>query len=210
MKRFFIAVLFLVVFLTIYLLFDWYMREVFTVIAKEESAKALSNCLDEALSETIATDISYNDLVNIHQDKNGLVTLVQSNTVNMNILAGNATKKAEEKLNNKKKSGIDVPFGYLVGGQLFGESMPSVKVNFRQIGNVTSKFSSTFKDAGINQTLHTVNLTLKVDALLMVPNNNIAIDSEITIPVCETIIIGNVPSEYRKYMESGSGDDEDE
>ncbi len=204
MKKFLIIFCIVIVSVTLYMIFDWYMRTVFSTIAMEESTKILSDCLDDALSETITGGISYEDLVTIRQDEFGNIILVQSNTIKMNIIASDAVKAAEEKLKTKGANGIQIPFGYLVGGQLFSESLPNVTVHFRQVGNVTSSFSSSFTSAGINQTIHTVNLTLNVDALLLIPNNNMNINTNITVPVCETIIIGNVPTEYWNYN-NGNG-----
>lgn len=209
MKKTIILIFILAALLMMHFLFDWYLRSVFSVIASEESIKELSNCLDGAVSETITSEINYDELVTIKQDNLGNIVLVQSNTILMNRIAGDVVKKAEEKLKGKIVSGIKIPFGYLIGGQLFGEKFPSITVNFRQIGNVTSDFTSSFSEAGINQTMHTVNLTLNVDALLLIPNNNLQVNTSLTVPVCETIIIGNVPTEYRKYLES-SGNEEDD
>lgn len=207
MRKFIFFVCTLVIAVVFYMAFDWYLRAVFSTIAMEESSKELSNCLDYGISSAITEDMSYDDLITIKQDEAGNVVLVQSNTIEMNRIGGNAAKKAEEMLLEKNKSGIQVPFGYLVGGQLFAEKMPCVTIHFRKIGNVTSSFSSTFTDAGINQTMHTVNLTLSIDALLLVPNNNVQFNTSITVPVCETIIIGNVPTEYREYVETYTDDE---
>lgn len=208
MKKKLLVLMFMVIVTGGYILSDWYLRNIFTVIAVEEGTKLLSNCLDEALSQTITEEISYDDLIVIKEDETGNIVLVQNNTILMNMIAGKAAKAAEEKLNSNRINGIKVPVGYFFGGQLAAEVFPEVTIHFREIGNVTADFVSEFTEAGINQTKHTVNLSLNMDALLLIPNNHTNINVSISIPVCETVIIGNVPNEYRQYNDIYEDSDE--
>lgn len=199
MKRTFIFVIILLSAILGYILFDWYMQKVFAVICEEECKRILNKCLNDAAYDVIKSGITYEDLITIKQDGQGNIVLVQSNTIRMNTLAGEVSNVAEYGVESKSKSGILIPFGYLVGGQLFSEKLPEIPVSFRQIGNVTTGFSSQFQSAGINQTMHTVNLDLSLNAVMMIPGYNKDINVKVTIPVCETIIVGKVPDDYMNW-----------
>lgn len=199
MKKTFIFVIILLSAILGYILFDWYMQKVFAVICEEECKRILNKCLNDAAYDVIKSGITYEDLITIKQDGQGNIVLVQSNTMRMNTLAGEVSNVAEHGVESKSKSGILIPFGYLVGGQLFSEKLPEIPISFRQIGNVTTSFSSGFQSAGINQTMHTVNLDLSLNAVMMIPGYNKDINVNVTIPVCETIIVGKVPDDYMNW-----------
>ncbi|MBQ9625076.1 MAG: sporulation protein YunB [Clostridia bacterium] len=202
MKKIILGLSLILVFsVCVFFLVDYYIKTTFTLYCTEECKKLLSNCLDEAIGETFDGNIPYSDLVTVSKDENGNITMVQSNTVVMNILAGEVTKKAEKKLNETQKIGLNIPVGYVFGSRFFAERLPSVTVYFRQTGNITSSFSSDFTEAGINQAKHTIKLNLNAEALLMMPGNNISLNVETSLPVCETIILGNVPKGYMDMNE---------
>ena len=58
---------------------------------------------------------------------------------------------------------------------------------------IFSSFSSTFTQAGINQTLHQINMQVSVDVAVLVlgETNYFTISSQVVI--AETVIVGQVP-----------------
>ena len=68
------------------------------------------------------------------------------------------------------------------------------------IRNSDATFESNFSQAGINQTLHQLNMIVSVDVsvLVMGETDSFTIHSEVV--VAETVIIGDVPS---TYLQSG-------
>ncbi len=169
-------------------------------MALEYVSQIISDDLNQTMQELTANGINYSDLVLIQKDNQGNVVMVQSNTMAMNNLALNAGDNAQKRMENLKSDGLYMPFGYFVGGQFLGDAFFDIRLNFEQISNVSPIFSSTFEEAGINQTIHRINLTLETKGILMLPNHTQEFTVSLTIPLCETVIIGNVPSGFLDFQ----------
>ena len=90
-------------------------------------------------------------------------------------------------------SDIGVPLGSLFLPELFSGKGPSFPVSILSIRNSDASFSSEFTEAGINQTLHQLNMQISVDVAVLVlgKTNNFTISGQVVI--AETVIVGQVP-----------------
>ena len=72
------------------------------------------------------------------------------------------------------------------------------------IGNITCKFTSEFKSAGINQTNHKLYLTVNSNVSVILPIENQIIQTQTQIMIAESIIVGKIP---QTYLNSSSVDE---
>ena len=70
---------------------------------------------------------------------------------------------------------------------------PTMKVHAMTVGTVEGEFQSQFSSAGVNQTLHKIDLELAVPLTLMLPGGAVEAVCETQIPIAETVIVGQVP-----------------
>ena len=63
---------------------------------------------------------------------------------------------------------------------------------------------SEFTSAGINQTKHRITATIQVFLRYTLPGQSIVVQYENTLPIYETVIVGNVPN---TYLETGEQKD---
>ena len=91
---------------------------------------------------------------------------------------------------------IGIPLGSLFLPEFFSGKGPAIPVHILSIRNSDATFESNFSQAGINQTLHRLNMIVSVDVsvLVMGETDSFTIHSEVV--VAETVIIGDVPSTY--------------
>ena len=91
---------------------------------------------------------------------------------------------------------IGIPLGSLFLPEFFSGKGPAIPVHILSIRNSDATFESNFSQAGINQTLHQLNMIVSVDVsvLVMGETDSFTIHSEVV--VAETVIIGDVPSTY--------------
>ena len=57
-------------------------------------------------------------------------------------------------------------------------------------------FKTDFEDAGINQTRHRIYLEVNTKVKVVIPLTTDTKEVKAEIPICETVIIGDVPNSY--------------
>ena len=73
---------------------------------------------------------------------------------------------------------------------------PEIPVRILSIRNSDASFTSSFSEAGINQTLQQLNMNVSVDVAVLVlgQTNYFTVSSQVV--VAETIIVGQVPDTF--------------
>jgi sporulation protein YunB len=152
--------------------------------------------MNDAVRETVGSDVGYSDLINIEKDDQGKIVLVSANAVMMNQLAASTAIAAQEKILNLGEQGIGIPIGTIVGGPLMTGRGPQISVKFEPVGSVTTDFVTEFEDAGINQTRHKVYLAFDATVRILIGSAPQTVDIASQVLISDTIIIGEVPQSY--------------
>ncbi len=151
--------------------------------------------ISEAVSQKIMAN-AFNNVVTIRTDNQGKITMVQSNTAEMNKLAFEMSIMIQDQLKSAGLSEIKIPIGSIFGSQIFANTGPDININIKPAGSVNVDFKTEFDQAGINQTRFTVYLIVKTTVQIIVPLASNSIEVSSHIPVVETIIVGDVPENY--------------
>jgi len=192
----------LIMLITVFLLitFSYYIveKDIKPTIQAMSEIKArltATRIISEAVSQKIMTD-SFSNVLNIRTDNQGKITMVQSNTVEMNKLAFEISIAIQNQLKDIELSELKIPIGSVFGSQIFANTGPYINIDIKPAGSVNIDFKTEFDQAGINQTRFTVYLIVKAVVQIIVPlvSNSIEVSSH--IPVVETIIVGDVPESY--------------
>ena len=91
---------------------------------------------------------------------------------------------------------IGIPFGNVVFSELLSGKGPTIPVRVISISNSDGDFSSTFSEAGINQTLHQLHMSVSVDVTILVLNETESFHIASQVVVAETVIVGTVPETF--------------
>ena len=154
------------------------------------TAGVIEHAIWEQLGEE---EITYSDLVTIQRDSAGTITALTTNTAAMNQLRAELIGVVLEALDGVDVSQIQIPLGSLVDLDLLWGLGPTMKVHAMTVGTVEGEFQSQFSSAGVNQTLHKIDLELAVPLTLMLPGGAVETVCETQIPIAETVIVGQVP-----------------
>ena len=152
--------------------------------------------VNHAVSQLIDGGITYGELMDTRLDSQGQVTMLQANTMRMNELAAKTALLAELELNSYDNQFVEVPLGAALGIRFLSGFGPRVSVQILPVGAVHTSFQSEFESAGINQTRHKILLTLRTTVCLVVPMGSQMVDVNSSIPVAESIIVGQVPDSF--------------
>lgn len=152
--------------------------------------------VNQAVSIAIADGQELHKLLSIERDVDGNVVLLSSNTPEVNKLARKTAILSQQKLDELAKEQLEIPFGTISGVPLFSEMGPDVIITVTPIGAVNCTLTSTFDSVGINQTLHRMYINVECQIDLIIPQSHHTIHSQIPILLCESVIVGKVPTTY--------------
>ncbi len=146
-----------------------------------------------ACADTLA---DFADLSDKSYDKNGELSAIGINSAYMNKLRAEFTERLIELSEQTQSAKIYITAGSLFGCKTFqgaGVRIP-VRVSFETVCSVD--FADEFTSAGINQTKHSLMLRVRLNVAVISAFMCEEREIDVSMPVCENIIIGNVPTYY--------------
>lgn len=202
MRRFFrrlmcISLLLLILFLAGFLYLRSRYREVIRDFAETQVKNTTSDLTNDAIAKQIADGvIQYDRIVYFEKDLDGKITALKTNIGEVNRLKTDILNIINDEILALDDSDIGIPLGSLFLPELFSGKGPVIPVHILSIRNSDANFVSHFTQAGINQTLHQVNMEVSVDVSVLVlgETSSFTITSEVV--VAETVIVGQVPNTF--------------
>lgn len=152
--------------------------------------------MNHAVEKTVAQGVAYEELIETHTDAQGRVTMLRANTVRMNEIAAKTALMAEKELNSYENQFVEIPLGAALGIRVLSGFGPRLHVQILPVGAVRTDFGTEFQSAGINQTRHRIFLTLRSTVSLIVPTGSQLVEVKSTVPIAESIIVGEVPDSF--------------
>lgn len=171
----------------------------------------VSDCLYLSASQVISEEAKYkgySQFVDITKDNNGLISFVQVNMMLVNLLMVDLTNACQFNMNTLCDDyKVKMPFGVLFGSVLFADEGHALNADIVPIGNIYCAFESSFKNAGINQTRHSLYFNIEAKVELVLPLYVQTQNISIKVLVYENIIVGKVPDIYMDGIGSNNGVD---
>ena len=93
-------------------------------------------------------------------------------------------------------SDVGIPVGSLLLPEFFSGKGLLIPIRILAVRNSDATFESDFTEAGINQTLHRLSMTVQVDIAVLVWGDTAQFTVESSVVVAETVIVGEVPTTY--------------
>lgn len=188
-------------FLTVGFMLYTYYFVFLPVISQLGSARAsqlgqyvVNQAVNEVLSEREGSERT---LLNMEKDNDGKITAVSPNVTLMNNLKSEIAITISRKINETTNSKLKIPLGNITGISLLSNIGPKIPFNLVPYGKTDVDFETTFAQAGINQTRHRVDVKVNLNVALLLTNRQISsMKIETTVPISETIIVGDVPDSY--------------
>lgn len=153
--------------------------------------------ISDAIKYTLdSSGLGYNDFVNVNYNKEGNVSSIIANPINLNTFARDVSSISQIYLDKIIDQGIDIPIGTFTGLNFLAGR--GTKINFKlvPIGSILTDFRSDFKSVGINQTVHTLKIIINTTMTVIMPLSSERIDFKTEFLVCENLIVGQVPNVY--------------
>lgn len=162
-------------------------------IAEAKTKVMLAEAISKSVKEKIAKNIQYKDLISVHKNSNGQVTLIQVNTIEINRIESETTLEVIKALKETTLKYIQFPIGMVTGSKMLADLGPPIRIALYPVGSVHVNTSESFEQAGINQTRHRVILDITAEIKMVQPLMSSNVTVRTNVPIAETIIIGEVP-----------------
>lgn len=190
-----------------FLTFRWKFNQPILDLAQAQVINATSDLINDAIDQQIeAGDIQYDRVVYFEKNLDGEITALKTNMSEVNRLKTNTLNIINDEILALDQSDIGVPLGNIFFPELLSGRGASIPVQIVAIRNSDAYFESYFTQAGINQTLHRLNMCVLVDVSILVLGKSASFTVTSEVVVAETIIIGDVPNTF--LQTGGSHDSE--
>ena len=170
---------------------------VITSLAQTQVTNATSDLINDAVAYQISSgNIAYDRIVYFEKDLNGRITALKTNIGEVNALKTETLNTINEVILESDYFDIGIPIGSLIFPEFISGRGPQIPVRILSVRNSDATFQSNFTHAGINQTLHQLNMCVLVDVTVLVLGRTISFTVNSEVVVAETIIVGDVPDTY--------------
>ena len=184
----------------VFLIVFYYFRVVCPVVVKlsEEKVRSVATkTISKVVGDVMVDDeLSYDKLVNITYSSDNEVEFVEVDSVEVNIIIRDITKRVQDEFENLGKEGIKIALGTFSGIPFLYNIGPQVSLRLVPIGIVNTNINSNFISAGLNQTLHRLNFNVSANIGMILPGRNQNYVTELEVMLCESIIVGKIPQIY--------------
>ena len=148
----------------------------------------------------------YADLVDVKTDKDGQISMVVTDSYEVNRLSMTVARNAFNYLTGEIKKGVDVPVCAFTGIRLISGFGPTVKMKVISVASVKCDMISTFTQAGINQTRHSLYLNINCTVNIVTKTATKTVNDAISVLVFDNLIVGKVPSVMITPFTIGKGE----
>ena len=188
---------FAIVYAGIMMLFRKKYNEPIQELAKIQIMNATSDLINDAIDKQIdAGDIHYDRIVYFEKDLNGRITALKTNMSEVNRLKTSTLNIINDEILALDTTDLGIPLGSLFLPEFLSGRGPAIPVQILSIRNSDAAFDSNFTQAGINQTLHQLSMSVAVDVAVLVLGDTATFTVTSQVVVAETIIVGDVPDTF--------------
>ena len=166
-------------------------------LARTQVSNTTSDLINDAIDRQIEDgNIQYDRMVYFEKDLQGQITALKTNMSEVNRLKTDVINLINDDILALDTSDLGIPLGSIFLPEFLSGRGPQIPVTILSIRNSEATFSSSFTQAGINQTLHQLIMEIFVDVTVLVlgETNSFTVSSHVV--VAQTIIVGHVPDTY--------------
>ncbi|ATY85488.1 sporulation protein YunB [Kyrpidia spormannii] len=175
---------------------DYNIRPVFVDIAKGMARRLAADAINRALVQTVQQGVDYSRLVTLQTDRNGRVIGATLNEQEVLRLQTDVTTRVQAVVDHLATQQINVPIGQAMNSSIFSTFGPMIPVSIVPFGSAESEVQQTTKQAGINQTIHEVDIKVQARIQILAPFVAEPLDVQTSVPVAYMVLVGEVPQYF--------------
>ncbi|MBO5022117.1 MAG: sporulation protein YunB [Clostridia bacterium] len=166
-------------------------------LSQEKIRSVSTRIISQSVNDVIITqNITYDGIVNISYSNDNKIELIEVDTIKVNMLVRQITQEVQRHFDGISNEGVDIALGTFSGIPFLYGVGPKISVQLVPVGTINTKFASSFQSAGINQTIHRLYFQISASVGMVLPANTQNFVTEMEVALCESIIVGDIPSVY--------------
>ncbi len=191
--RVWLLVLALLLALVLYVRFRWLptVHELVTMELENEVSNLINDAVDAYLEQG---QLRYDDLVRLERTADGSVAAAQIDLGEVNRMKSVILRELGDRLPDRVRQSVHVPIGNVLLPALLSGRGGSLPVRVVSLRSTNAELESELEQTGINQSLHRLALRVEVDLLLLTPAGLLSRQVTSTVPIAQTILLGDVPN----------------
>lgn len=192
-----LIVIILVLSIGLLILFRYKYHAAIHDLAETQIRNSTSDLINDAIDKQIELgNIQYDRMVYFEKDLDGRITALKTNMSEVNRLKTDILDIINDEILALDTSGLGIPVGSLILPEFLSGKGFHIPVLIHSIRNSDATFSSSFTEAGINQTLQQLTMDVVVDVTVLVLGETSSFTVSSSVVVAETVIVGQVPDTY--------------
>ena len=152
---------------------------------KQTATNNASIKIAQAINENV---LSQMELENIFEKEKGYI-----NTSSVNKILKEVNGNISNNLNDYAYNRIKIPLGLIFSEVLFSDSKIGLTIKTKPISSFVTDVVSKVEEYGINNSMVTVEIVVKIEVMALIPLNEETFIVESHIPIAMLILEGNVP-----------------
>ncbi len=196
-RRYIVLAGLMLILVGMYAEFSIRIRPIMSSVASNYAENAGARAIDIAISEKMRSEnIKYEDIIKIIYDAEGRVSAISADVMTINRLKSDMSKEIGEKISNLDMIDASIPLGNLLGNEFLSGLGPKIRIRLVPLASSSINMYDEFRDAGINQTLHTVYLKVLAYVRVLPPIAGSTVTIETSVAIAQTVIVGVTPNTY--------------
>jgi len=172
--------------------------------AKSYAETLFLNAADRSVVEILSTqNIAYNDIVYLSKNSENNITGLEIGIEKINLLKSMISREISKDISSKENYDLFIPLGTLTGNEYLIGLGPKIKFPMQATATAVVDFKSNFYSAGINQVLHQILITIKVNGNILMTGYTNSFSVETSTIAAQTVIVGITPDAYTNVIEGG-------
>ena len=148
----------------------------------------------------IAEDVTYDQLITLTCDEQGAITSLQANAARINRVKSETALRVQEAFENEAVQYLQIPLGTLCGFTSLSARGPKLPCRSLLTAIPSVGLEYHFDGAGINQTLHSIIMTVTVPLSVTLPLQDRDTEVKTSFLIGETILVGRIPDSYTNVI----------
>lgn len=177
--------------------FDMRMTPIVNTLALSRAQNLTTVIINDTVAELMADErYDFSELIKIDYDESGKISALKADSVQMNKLKSIISVAITKAIGEIEESRISIAAGTLTGSTFLTGRGPKIDLNVHISCSCSIEVRNSFEYSGINQTMHKAMLDITTNVYVLSVGESLSSQVFTSIPVAETVIIGQIPEIY--------------
>lgn len=187
--------------LLLLLAFDFYIKPTLERLLSYQCQLTAERIISNAVFGHIGDRLQqYNDIVTFTFNDEGKITALNTNQTKINSLKSLINETINDDIDTISDETVSISFGSLTGISYFYGMGRELEFTIEPRGMAETKLVSSFKSAGINQTIHSILLEVSVSLSPVILGFDEEVQVNTNLIISQTVLVGDVPESYSNII----------